>query len=98
MEHIQIGVTMMILLLVFTAIIGICTKSANGIGEKLRVGKFFMRLHKSIGRDSKYKNANSLLFFKSGCDEKDVTIIIVVMSCDYVKLEVVSIIQRTDRI
>lgn len=51
--YIQFGVAMMVLLFVFTAIIGIWMKVTNMIGEKLGIGEFLLNLCKNKSRDNK---------------------------------------------
>jgi len=53
MEYIQLGVVILVLLLIFTAIIGIWMRFANKIGEQVGIGKFFFNLCKNIGRGNK---------------------------------------------
>ncbi|MCC5911666.1 MAG: hypothetical protein JJT76_14670 [Clostridiaceae bacterium] len=53
MGYIQFGVAMMVLLFVFTAIIGIWMKVTNMIGEKLGIGEFLLNLCKNKSRDNK---------------------------------------------
>jgi len=53
MNYIQFGVVILALLLVFTVIIDIWMKVANKVGEKLRIGNFFLNLCKKICRDNK---------------------------------------------
>lgn len=49
MEYIQL----LLLLLVFITIVGNWMKVANYIGEKLKIGKFFINLCKSTRRQNK---------------------------------------------
>jgi len=53
MEGIQFGIVILILILIFAAIIGVWIKVANKIGEKLRIGGFFLNLYRKAWRGNK---------------------------------------------